>query len=168
MAKEYNISHTSGLCVNCRKHLQENDQFMAVLVEDGQDFQRQDWCLPCWQSADIGGIANVFGHWQTRVPRRQAEKKTFIDDEMLINFFQRLQGSTAPARVNLRFVLTLVLMRKKLLVYERAVKDAEGNETWTMRLKSDGELHEVIDPRLDEEKIAELSGQLSEILQGHL
>ena len=73
-----------------------------------------------------------------------------------------------PGRVNFRFVLALVLMRKKLLTYDGSATDEAGEETWTMRLKADGQVRQVLNPQLDEHKIAELSGQLSEILQGEI
>jgi hypothetical protein len=168
MGKEYNISRAAGECVKCRRALAENEEFTAVVVEKGEDLERQDWCLACWEAGDRGDVGGLFGQWRTRVPARQAKRKLFVDDALLVNFFQRLEGAAEPARLNFRFVLALVLMRKKLLVYERSAKDDAGNETWHMRLRGTDESHEVANPRLDEERITEVSLQLSEILQGEL
>ena len=170
MARQYNIARSAGQCFRCEKELGEREEFMAVIRDEEGEFQRQDWCLACWDSddRDSGQTQSLFGQWRTRMPARQARKRTFVDDEMLVGFFQRLAGATEPARQSFRFVLALVLMRKKLLVYERSDTDDAGEETWTMRLKGTDETQQVLNPRLDEDKIDEVGEQLSQILQGAL
>ena len=59
-------------------------------------------------------------------------------------------------------------MRKKLLVYDRMQREDDGGEIWQMHFKGSDQVHHVIDPKLDEDKIAEVSGQLGQILEGEL
>ena len=168
MATEYNISRTAGQCLRCETPLEEDQEYMAVVVEVDEQLERQDWCLPCWEAPDREEIAEVFGQWRTRVPLGKRKRKLFVDDALLVNFFERLADADDPAKLNFRFVLALVLMRKKLLIYERAVKDDPGGERWIMRLKGERDTCEVVDPKLDEEKVAAVSEQLRDILQGEL
>lgn len=170
MATEYNIGRTAGQCVRCGRKLEEREEYVAALVEQGETLERHDWCLPCWQAPDRGEVASLFSTWRARIPMREAKKRLFVDDEVLVNFFQRLAGEEDRARQDFRFVLALVLMRKRMLAYERAVKGADGGETWVMRLKTRGidEAHEVVNPRLDEERIAQVTEQLTTIMQGEL
>jgi hypothetical protein len=168
MATQYDIARTEGQCGHCGRQLAEGQEFFAVLVEDGESFIRHDWCLGCWESPDRQEVPNLFSVWRSRIPVRQARKKLFVDDEMLVNFFQRLAGDAEPARLNFRFVLALVLMRKKLLTYDGSARDGDGVETWHMRLRGSDERHDVVNPRLDEQHIGELSEQLSQILHGEL
>ena len=168
MGKEYQIARTAGRCCRCDQPLAERQEFQAVLIEQGEQFQRQDWCLGCWESPDRGEVAGLFGQWRSKMPQRQARKKLFVDDGMLVNFFLRLSGEADPARVNFRFVLALVLLRKKLLTYDGSRKSPDGTEVWTMRIKGEDQVQEVVNPRLDEQRIAEVSQQLGEILQGEL
>ena len=107
----------------------------------------------------------MVGTWRTRIPRPKEKKKLFVDDELLVNFFERLEGALPPEKVNFRFALALILMRKKLLIYDGSNKLPDGREVWAMHLKG-GPACEVLDPRLDEEKIAQVSQQLDEILEG--
>ena len=168
MAKDFEIARTAGVCVHCDRQLAEQEEFETTLVCDGAQLVRQDWCLTCWEAADHEQPVGLFGQWRTRMPVKQAKKKLFVDDAMLANFFLRLEGDELEGRREFRFVLALVLMRKKLLNYEGSTKDDQGEETWTMRFKGETQTHNVLDPRLDEEKIAVVSEQLSEILQGEL
>ena len=147
--------------------MQPGEEFVAVLKEVNEEFQREDYCPACWEASPQNG-GDLLGVWQSRVPEPREKKKLFIDDDLLVNFFHRLAGADGASRINLRFVLTLVLMRKKLLVYDRMDKLPDGTEVWKMHLKGSQEIHEVTNPRLDDEKIAEVSGNLSEILEGQL
>ncbi len=168
MSKEYNISKTSGQCFSCKSAMAPLQEFMAAVRETGEEFAREDYCLGCWQAHPVDGEPGVVATWRAIVPKPEAKKKLLVDDELLINFFERLGGDADAAKINFRFVLALVLMRKKILVYERMKKDATGQETWIMRFKGGEALHEVVNPNLDETKISQVSEQLGQIMQGEL
>jgi len=168
MAKEYNISKTSGQCTSCSKTLEPQEEFVATVREGEEDFVREDFCAACWDSHRMEQTPDLFGIWRSRVPKPQEKKKLFVDDELLISFFERLDGADDENKISLRFVLALVLMRKKLLVYDGAGKQPDGKEIWKMHFKASDQTHSVIDPHMDEDKIAEVSRHLGEILQGEL
>jgi len=168
MPKEYDIQPTSGLCERCKRQLHPGEQFLATVTETDQSLIRNDFCLPCWEADGRDERPDVLGLWRARVPQPQQKTRLFVDDELLIDFFHRLSGADEPAKISFRFVLALVLMRKKLLVYDRAEKRPEGPEVWIMHVKGDDRKEEVIDPHMDDEKIAEVSHDLSQILEGQL
>ena len=168
MGKDYDIAKMAGACTKCGRVLDEGEAYVAALAERGEDLERQDWCLACWDHNGGDESAGWYGQWRTSVPVRQQKKRLFVDHAMLLNLFHRLQDDPMPVRVSFRFVLALVLMRKKLLVYESSARDDADREVWTMRQKGADQTFEVVNPQLDADKIAEVSGQLSEILQGEL
>ncbi|MFP4105389.1 MAG: hypothetical protein ACLFVU_04775 [Phycisphaerae bacterium] len=175
MAKEYNISKTAGACVSCQEKFQPEQEYMATVRvidqpnEDEDQFAREDYCLECWNQRDNQDRDDeLFGIWKAEVPKPREKKKTFVDDELLLSFFHRLGDTDDETKVSFRFVISLVLMRKKLLVYEKMEKRDDGVELWLMRLKGSQKIHRVIDPHMDEDKIAEVSGQLGSILEGDL
>jgi hypothetical protein len=143
----------------------------AAAPEEPEDqFARQDYCAACWaQAAERTGTSpSLFGVWRSRVPEAREKRKTFVDDELLVNFFERLEGSDEPAKVQFRFVLALILMRKRVLVYDRMDRPADGQEVWTMHLKGSESHCQVVDPHLEEDRITEVSQQLGSILEGEL
>ena len=60
----------------------------------------------------------MFSFWKTTMPQPQQKKKLLVDDSVLVDVFQRMEGKTEPQEVRFRFVLALILMRKRLLIYE--------------------------------------------------
>lgn len=169
MAKEYDISPATGQCGTCQKPLEPGEEFMAAVREVQEEFERQDYCLACWDGHEGEPAADLFGVWRTRVPQPQErKKKLLVDQSLILNFFERLQDAETPAKISYRFVLALVLMRKKMLVYEGMKKSPDGQDRWLMRLKGTDQQYELIDPKMDEEKIAEVSQHLGEIMEGEL
>ena len=168
MAKDYNISKTRGLCVACEEELAVGQEFMATVQEVDGEFQRHDYCLKCWIDKHETEPPDALALWRTHVPEAEEKKKLFVDDGLLIDFFERLGGSTDDAKVSFRYVLALVLMRKRLLIYDRNERGDDGAEVWLMHLKGNDRTCRVIDPKMDEEMIVEVSGQIGQILEGEL
>ncbi len=167
MAKQYNIARTEGTCHACQRKFEPGDHLVATVRDGEQELQRLDYCPECWDSSDTSRDP-LLGVWRTRLPQAREKKKLFVDDEVLVSFFQRLEDAEEESRVAFRFVIALVLMRKKKLAYESSKTDDQGRDRWTMRLRGTDETYEVIDPQLDEQRIAEVSDQLGQILEAEL
>jgi hypothetical protein len=131
---------------------------------------REDFCPPCWEARPRDGEAGgaVLAEWRARVPRKQEKKKLFVDDDLLVQFFKRLESSQEPSGQCFRFVLALVLMRKKMLIYDRLAKLPDGRDAWAMHFRQGQEAATVIDPHMDAEAIARVSQHLGEVLEGEL
>jgi hypothetical protein len=104
------------------------------------------------------------------MPAAEEKKKVFVDDEVLCTLFERLGEATEPAKVNFRFVLGLILMRKRLVIYESARHESEngGRDVWVVRMKGRDERLDLFDPKLDENQVLEVSQQLGQILNEEL
>lgn len=173
MAKDYNISKPAGTCQKCQKQLAAGEAYTALVRETGDDFVREDYCMPCWESLQEANphpaaSVDVVGTWKSIVPQPQEKKKLFVDNELLINFFERLTDTNEPVKISFRYVLALVLMRKKLLVYDRMDRADDGTEIWQMHFRGDDRVHRVVDPKMDEQKIADVNAQLGQILESEL
>ncbi|RPI64041.1 MAG: hypothetical protein EHM48_01480 [Planctomycetaceae bacterium] len=167
MSKEYNISKTAGRCVKCNAALTPGMEIVATVREIDDGFQREDYCVACWPGENDHS-ADLLGVWRCELPQASEKKRLFVDNDILVNFFQRLDGANESAKVNFRFVLALILMRKKLLVYDGREVLSDGQEMWKMHFKGNPAEHKVFDPKMDEVKIAEVSQSLGEILEGEL
>jgi len=166
MARDYDIAKASNACGRCRRELAPGEAFVAALFDDGEAFRREDFCAACWEArAEEPGEPRPFSTWQCRVPTPEAPRRRLVGDEVLIDFFERLDGQDEPGRVNLRFVLALMLMRKKVLTYDRADSDEDGREVWAMHYRTDETPVRVVNPHLDEQQIADVAGQLGGLFE---
>jgi hypothetical protein len=205
-APSYEIPKTSGVCASTGRELAPGEPYYAALVElpEGQPEEqdaggakdksaealsalglcRIDVSHEAWE----GGYRpeGLFGFWKSTVPEPNEKKKLFVDDAVLMNLLERLADATEPDRLAFRYVLALILMRKKLLRYDGTeTRDAEidgqtvPQNWWKLTPKLDlskgplGKWHpdvtlEVLDPKLDETRIEQVMQQLGEILQAEL
>ena len=160
----YEVGRPEGKCAVCSEPIPPDEKFMACLRETADGFERVDCMVGCWEKFDRAG---VLAFWKTTMPRAEAKKKVFVDDEVLCNLFERLADVTESSKLNFRFVLGLILMRKRLLVYEGSRKD-DGRETWTMRPRGREDKLDLLNPQLTEEQVMDVSRQLGEILNEEL
>ena len=158
---EWEIDKPLGHCYGSGKKIEYGEEYFGALVETDEGLARRDFCADYWQEQK----PEVFCYWKTKLPQPEQKKQIFVDDEMLMAFFERLEQETEQEKINFRFVLALVLMRKRRLKYDLS-KIEDGKEIWRLRIAGgDKEFVEVINPHLDEVQIEQLSSQIGQILQ---
>lgn len=184
-APAYDVQRPTGRCAFTGRDLQPHETYIATLVEDGDALVRIDISAEAWQRGDRP--ARLFSYWRAVLPDPDEKKQLFVDDEVLLNLLERLADAEQPQRIAFRFVLTLILMRKKLLRYDgvehRSEPDAAGQtlqqDWWQLTPKLDptkgpmgkwdeSRTIEVLDPHLDEADIRQVTDQLAQILQAEL
>ena len=157
---DWDIKKTLGHCFGTDEEIQVGREYFAALVETEEGFERRDYCVEYWGEHK----PEAYCFWKTKMPDPDKKKNIFIDDEMLMVFFERLAEETDEEKINFRFVLTLILMRKRKLKYDSAeVKD--GKEIWELKVTGQGRSVKVVNPNLTEDRITELSSQMGQILQ---
>jgi len=157
---EWEIKKPFGQCYGTERQIGSGEEYVATLVESEEGLCRRDFCIDFWESEK----PEVFCYWKSRLPDPDQKKQLFIDDEMLMVFFGRLAEETEQEKVNFRFVLMLILMRKRRLKYDSSKTDGQ-TEFWRLRVVGSNEYTEVVNPHLDDEQIKQLSSQIGQILQ---
>jgi hypothetical protein len=160
----YEVSRPQGRCHVSGQPIDPGEKFMAGLRETPTGFERLDISMSQWPSFDR---SELIGFWQTVMPKPEQKKKLFVDDQLLCDLFERLAATTEPAKLNFRFVLGLILMRKRMIIYE-TTRVEDGKEIWAVRFKGREDKLDLINPKLDEQQVLEVSQQLSEILNEEL
>jgi hypothetical protein len=161
IVEQWQVGPTAGRCMLTGREFLEGEEYYAVLFEDGEGFRREDVSIEAWQGPPDG----AFCCFKTRIAVKTKAKRLWVDDEVLVSFFQRLADEEELARLQFRFVLALILMRKRVLKYERTTREGES-EFWVLRLVKDRTEHSVLNPRLADEEIDSVSRQLGAILHG--
>lgn len=159
MTEERPIDRAAGRCVKTGRPLAEGEAYYAVLFEQGDNFRREEYAVEAWSGPPPG----AYCYFKARIPIKEKKRKPLVDNEVLIDFFVRLADETVPVRVQFRFVLALLLMRKRLLKYETTNR-TEAAETWIMRLVKDQSMHAVQNPRMTDEQITAVSQELGAVL----
>ncbi|MEM8873979.1 MAG: hypothetical protein AAGD32_06940 [Planctomycetota bacterium] len=162
----YSVTKPGGVCYVSGADIVPGTLFHSALRDTDEGLQRVDVLPGSWEAFDRNG---VIAHWQATMPEPTEKKKLLVDDAVLCDLFERLADSEEDDKRQFRFVLGLILMRKRLLAYD----GSEGN-VWQMHWSNLGaakahdgavELH---DPKLSQDQIADVSANLGEILNAEL
>ncbi len=127
----YDIERPTGTCAVTGRHLEPGEHYMAMLIEvdapdgstgkatasGGFGLKRLDVSMHAWEQGHRP--QELFCFWRSTVPEPGRKKRLFVDDAVLMNLLDRLADTDKPQRLAFRFVLALILMRKKLLRYDR-------------------------------------------------
>ncbi len=160
---EWEINKPRGLCFGTDRKIEAGEEYFGALVETAEGLQRRDFCTEYWNKEK----PQVFCFWKTKLPNPDQKKQLFVDDDMLTAFFDRLGKETEQEKINFRFVLALILMRKRILKYDQTIAENDS-ELWRLKVVGDKRFVDVTNPHLSEEQIERLSSQIGQILQTDL
>jgi len=150
-------------CAGCRHVFEPGETVRAFLYEASTGYERRDYCANC----SPAGTLEAVGSWRTRRPVPAVRRRTAFDPAIAHELLQQLEDDAEPARIQLRFLLALLLWRKRVLKLERTSDDFDG-EYWEFRdLRTDA-MHRVRRPALAEEQLEQLSNQLAQLVSGEL
>jgi len=164
---EWKISKTGPQCQSCGTPFALDTAYFSALFKTAEGMQRSDYCDACFHGKRP---ADVFYFWKTsQAHHGQSAKKPrpALDFEYVLDFFKRLEGESSSQRVAFRYILALMLSRKKILTAGDRKKDENGRVTQNYREKISGAEtvnHTVIEPDLSEDEIQALSAELSVLL----
>jgi hypothetical protein len=156
---DYQIQPHTRRCAVTGREIKPGERFYTVLLEEGQQFVRRDYSAEAWQGAPAG----AFSFWAGKVAENAESQRPPIDDELLLDCFHRLEGQLEPHQVNFRYVVALLLMRRKRLRFEDA-RQKNGQEAIVVRCLRDRKSYEVFNPRLSEEEIASVQEEVFKVL----
>src|ERR1700722_10901388 len=145
---DYQIQNSSRRCAITGRELKPGERYYSVLLDEGGTFTRKDFSLEAWQGPPDG----AFSFWQGRLTAGQSPRRPPIDDELLVECFNRLEGEAEQSKLSFRFVLALLLMRRRRFKMEEARQNG-GQEVLVLRCTRTGARYQVLDPGLSDEEL---------------
>jgi hypothetical protein len=156
---DYQIQPNTRHCAATGRELKAGEKFYSVLLLEGGKLVRRDYAVEAWQGPPEG----AFSFWSGLVPAAEQGRKLRIDDDLLADCFQRLEGQTEPAQMNFRYVVALLLMRRKRFKFEEA-RVEEGHEVLRMRCTRTGTQYDVVNPCLTEDEMVAVQDEVFKVL----
>ena len=160
MANDWEMPRRSEACCTCARAFEPGEALRACLYETPDGYQRRDFCLSCEPPAEPPTVAS----WQTHRPLPAAKAMPVFDRQTIYQLFVNLMDTEHPQQIRLRFMLGLLLWRKKALKLEGSETTDEG-EVWRFSVPRGEGQHRVLRPDLDEEQLDRLGAQLETILE---
>ena len=165
----YEIGRPGERCAATGREFTPGEPFIAALVEREPDapLERLDYSIEAWE--DGARPKGLFAHWRGTVARPDEKPKPLLDHGSLASLFDQLEAAEEPRQQAFRYVLALILSRKRHLQILEATESKGGQPgRLLVRRRGDGpELPpmEVVDPGMDEATIAEVIEQLEPLMR---
>lgn len=155
---DWKIGRRAGLCLACSRGFAELEQHFSLLcLRDGL-LAREDRCAACFGAHTL---APLDVYWRTRYRPNAGGPR--LDLESLEALFLSLEGRDEDRLAELRYLICLLLMRKRRLKLRRVLQPAAG--------ESGQEALLVARPRRPQEytvRVFELSAERQEALRSEL
>ena len=157
------VTRPEDACARCERAFAMGDEYVGVLapVAEGS-FERLDVCPNCLEADET-----LFAYWRGK--RRSEDEKRGprrLDMNFLTDFFKRLQDHQDEERyVQVGYIVSLVLLRKKILVHRGQEQDDEGRRVMVFVFKKDEDQTEyrIVEPELTAERIESIRDDLAQV-----
>ena len=153
---EYQLRPLGKNCAGTGQPLKPGSMCFSVLIEKGDELQRLDYSAEGWK----GPPENAVAQWKCAVPLPAESKKKLLDPDALMGYFDQLYEQANPLDERLRYILAILLIRKKRLKLEGS--RYEGENEFLQLLSQQGEgSYEVRDLQISEGEMLELQDVLN-------
>ena len=161
---DWRIHRKLDHCGPCGRELAVGEAFFSLLRFDEEGLGREDRCTSCFEELSQSDPDGDRVFWRTR--RQESKKKGLaVDFEAVERLFLALEGREEDRLRELRYLLSLLLMRKRRLKLVRVKRAKEAQVMILRRPRRTEELAvDVFD--LSPEKAEELRGELERIFEG--
>jgi len=153
---EYQFRPIGKKCAATGADLVPGRNCYSVLVEREGELQRLDYSEAGWTGPPEGAL----GVWKCLVPKAAEVRHEPLDTSALMRCFEQLTEEASPAREGLRYILALLLMKKRRLRLETSRID--GADEYLQLAGAQGEgAYEVRDLKPSEEDILQWQRELN-------
>lgn len=164
--QEWKIKGRAHVCSVTGQPFVENEPFYTALFEDESDedgFIRRDYCVAAWQQERPN--LRPFSHWRSlyEPPQSEPARRDVVEKEGAESLLRRLIEEDDPLTENTRFILALMLERKKTL------RETDSRSLGTARLRiyehaKSGEVFIIRDPQLKLDQLESIQHEVAERL----
>jgi len=163
MQQDWNIKQRSETCAATGRPFVEGESFHTALLREGEGFQRLDLSEEAWKARNADPAAPaVFSSWRSKFEPPAPPPPEPLPRDDAEGMLRRLLESNDPAHTNTRYLLAVMLERKKIL----RPQPSPGRETLVYEHATTGETFLIADPNLSLADLAAVQEEVSALLAG--
>jgi hypothetical protein len=156
---DYEVQRSTRHCTATGREFAAGETYYSVLMAEGADLKRYDYAADAWQ----GPPAEAVGWWKSQIPDRTTARKHWAPNDVMLNFWDELAAQ--PDKQDMRYVLTLLLVRRRVFRLEEEKADAEGRELVAVYCPRRETTYEVLAVSPEPPRIEQIQAELAALLQ---
>ncbi|MBI1382803.1 MAG: hypothetical protein GC161_17150 [Planctomycetaceae bacterium] len=125
----WKLGRRQGACVRCERAFEEGEAHYSHLFVEGAELGRRDICAACWPGVELGPEQPW---WRARRKERRTGGVQ-VDLGLLEQLFLLSAGAEVERLLELRYLIALLLLRKRRLLLGRVRRGDDGAEWLLLR-----------------------------------
>lgn len=162
MNTEWTIQSRADRCSRTGELFADGQCFYTVLYDEGAGFRREDLSEAAWAERRKEE-PKPFSFWRSKFEMPAPAAPEALGKKTAEDLLRRYMAEGTPELANARYILALMLERKRLLK-EVETKEVDGGLTRIYEHVKTGELFIIPDPQLRLDQMAEVQSQVAELL----
>jgi hypothetical protein len=163
MQQDWNIKSRSEVCEATGRPFAEGETFYTALFLEGEGFRRLDLSEEAWKArSDDPSAEPVFSSWRSKFEPPAPPPPEPLPRDDAEGMLRRLIESNDPAHVNTRYLLAVMLERKRVLRQQ----PSPDKETLIYERAGTGETFIVTDPNLSLSDLVAVQEEVTSLLSG--
>ena len=158
MLMDYEVQRCTRHCAKTGRELQPGEVFYSTLLAEGAQVVRHDYSAEAWE----GPPEKVLGWWKSQMPHRDAKRLHWAPNDVMLELLEELE--TQPDKQDMRYVLGLLLIRRRVVRLEETDHDAEGREISVLYCPRRERTYRVMTVMPSEQRTAEIQEELARLL----
>ncbi|MDP6446298.1 MAG: hypothetical protein QGG36_09275 [Pirellulaceae bacterium] len=155
---DFDVQRCTRRCFQTEHEFKPGEEFYSVLLQEGAAVIRRDYSLAVWQ----GPPDEALGCWKSQMPDANARTLNWAPNDVMLHYFQQLEAEAEKLEV--RYVLTLLMIRRRILRLEETETDERGDEVMVVYCPRNEKEYRVSTRRPTQSRIAEIQSELSGLL----
>jgi hypothetical protein len=155
---DYEVGRCTRRCARTDREIQPGETFYSTLVVQGADVIRHDYAAESW----LGPPEGVLGWWQSTMPDRDSKRPSWAPNDVMLDLLERLDAESE--RHDMRYVLSLLLIRRRVVRLEDTEHDDLGREVSLLYCPRRETTYRVLTMIPGDERAKEIQQELSRLL----
>lgn len=155
---DFEVQRCTRHCAATERELKPSEPFYSVLVPEGAQIIRRDYCVDAWQ----GPPDNALGFWKSEMPDPSARKLHWAPNDVMRHYFHQLVAQDDDR--DTAYVLALLMVRRRLLKLEETERTDDGGEVLVVYCPQTEEQYRVSVVEPSAERVEEIQDHLSKLL----
>lgn len=156
---DYEVDRCTRHCSVTGREFAPGESYYSALVAHGAELQRLDYTVDAWQGPPEGAV----GWWKSHRSDENTRSPYWAPNDVLLDFFDRLEAQ--PGSQDMRYVLALLLVRRRVMRFEDSESDEQGREVLVAYCPRREVSYRISAVLPDETRIGQIQDQLAKLLQ---
>src|SRR6266404_9794162 len=159
---EWDIQPRSHSCTGCQQPFADKQTYHTLLSMTAVGYERRDLCPACFPAASRDG---VLSYWQAEYKMPAPPPPEAIQKDTAETLLRKLVESKDPGHAAARYILAVMLERKRILKHRDTVHEKDGNDLLVYEHARTGESFTLPDPHLRLDQLAHVQEEVAALLQ---